>query len=98
MSLPNNSDDRRTVPPGDGGGAGEGGAARPLDFVRRIVAEDIASGKWGGAVVTRFPPEPNGYLHIGHAKSHLPELRHRGGVRGADATCGSTTPTPPRKK
>ena len=39
------------------------------DFVRTIVAEDAASGKWGGRVVTRFPPEPNGYLHIGHAKS-----------------------------
>ncbi len=39
------------------------------DFVRRIVAEDCASGTWGGAVRTRFPPEPNGYLHIGHAKS-----------------------------
>ncbi len=45
--------------------------ARPasLDFVRQIVADDCASGKWGGRVVTRFPPEPNGYLHIGHAKS-----------------------------
>lgn len=39
------------------------------DFVRQIVAADTASGKWGGQVVTRFPPEPNGYLHIGHAKS-----------------------------
>jgi glutaminyl-tRNA synthetase len=39
------------------------------DFVRQAVAEDAASGKWGGRVVTRFPPEPNGYLHIGHAKS-----------------------------
>jgi glutaminyl-tRNA synthetase len=40
-----------------------------LDFVRQIVAEDCKSGKWGGQVITRFPPEPNGYLHIGHAKS-----------------------------
>ncbi len=40
-----------------------------LDFIRQIVAQDQASGKWGGRVHTRFPPEPNGYLHIGHAKS-----------------------------
>ena len=40
-----------------------------LDFVRQIVADDIKTNKWDGRVVTRFPPEPNGYLHIGHAKS-----------------------------
>jgi glutaminyl-tRNA synthetase len=40
-----------------------------LDFIRVIVAEDIETNKWDGRVVTRFPPEPNGYLHIGHAKS-----------------------------
>jgi len=40
-----------------------------LNFIRAIVAEDLKTGKWGGRVATRFPPEPNGYLHIGHAKS-----------------------------
>ena len=47
---------------------GKSGPER-LDFVRQIVSDDGKSGKWGHRVNTRFPPEPNGYLHIGHAKS-----------------------------
>jgi glutaminyl-tRNA synthetase len=43
--------------------------ARSLNFIEAIVEEDSRTNKWGGRVQTRFPPEPNGYLHIGHAKS-----------------------------
>jgi glutaminyl-tRNA synthetase len=44
-------------------------ATRSLNFLEAIIEEDLRTNKWGGRVHTRFPPEPNGYLHIGHAKS-----------------------------
>jgi len=62
-------DNSNTTPNDDPKNSGLPESGSPTNFIREIINDDLKTNKWNGKVHTRFPPEPNGYLHIGHAKS-----------------------------
>ncbi|MEN8806713.1 MAG: glutamine--tRNA ligase/YqeY domain fusion protein [Desulfobacterales bacterium] len=64
-----NSEETHDTTAGEKPAESAGSSTAPPNFIRAIIDEDMKTGRWGGRVMTRFPPEPNGYLHMGHAKS-----------------------------
>ena len=75
----------------------QGQEGQGLNFVEQLIKEDLEAGKNGGRLNTRFPPEPNGYLHIGHAKAIIMDF---GAAEKFGGTCNlrfdDTNPQSPR--